>query len=110
MYYYQLNKKIEDLRNLNNEYDSKIDLLKKHMEEIDQEELEISKNAFDFEQKLIDSLEEDSRIKALLANSEKEFALLSSTNVLNDAFKIITNQEYGIINGFRLGRMPNDDA
>ena len=35
-----------------------------------------------------------------------QLAALQETNVLNDAFHIWHDNEFGTINGFRLGRLP----
>ncbi|KAF9593463.1 hypothetical protein IFM89_023280 [Coptis chinensis] len=55
---------------------------------------------------LSDSQEERDVILAKITVSQLHLELLKRTNVLNDAFPIYHDGEFGTINNFRLGRLP----
>lgn len=50
--------------------------------------------------------EERDAILAKIEVSQAHLDLLKKTNVLNDAFPIGHDGEFGTINNFRLGRLP----
>lgn len=51
--------------------------------------------------------EERDAILAKIEVSQAHLELLKKTNVLNDAFPICDDGEFGTISNFRLGRLPN---
>ncbi|XP_011023189.1 PREDICTED: beclin-1-like protein isoform X1 [Populus euphratica] len=61
-------------------------------------------NNFQFQ--LISHQEERDAILAKIEVSQAHLELLKKTNVLNDAFPIHHDGEFGTINNFRLGRLP----
>ncbi|CAK8564606.1 unnamed protein product [Lathyrus sativus] len=61
-------------------------------------------NNFQFQ--LISHQEERDAILAKIEVSQAHLELLKKTNVLNDAFPISHDGEFGTINNFRLGRLP----
>ncbi|XP_044480537.1 beclin-1-like protein isoform X1 [Mangifera indica] len=61
-------------------------------------------NNFQFQ--LIAYQEERDAISAKIEVSQAHLELLKKTNVLNDAFPIFHDGEFGTINNFRLGRLP----
>ncbi|CAJ2638884.1 unnamed protein product [Trifolium pratense] len=61
-------------------------------------------NNFQFQ--LISHQEERDAILAKIEVSQAHLELLKRTNVLNDAFPISHDGEFGTINNFRLGRLP----
>ncbi|KAM2483462.1 hypothetical protein ACFX1W_041091 [Malus domestica] len=61
-------------------------------------------NNFQFQ--LISNQEERDAILAKIEVSQAHLELLKRTNVLNDAFPIWHDGEFGTINNFRLGRLP----
>lgn len=61
-------------------------------------------NSFQFQ--LISHQEERDAILAKIEVSQAHLELLKQTNVLNDAFPIWHDGEFGTINNFRLGRLP----
>lgn len=61
-------------------------------------------NNFQFQ--LISHQEERDAILAKIEVSQAHLELLKNTNVLNDAFPIYHDGEFGTINNFRLGRLP----
>lgn len=61
-------------------------------------------NNFQFQ--LISHQEERDAILAKIEVSQAHLELLKRTNVLNDAFPICQEGEFGTINNFRLGRLP----
>ncbi|KAB1219611.1 Beclin-1-like protein [Morella rubra] len=61
-------------------------------------------NNFQFQ--LISHQEERDAILARIEVSQAHLELLKRTNVLNDAFPICQEGEFGTINNFRLGRLP----
>ncbi|KAF2315216.1 hypothetical protein GH714_038462 [Hevea brasiliensis] len=61
-------------------------------------------NNFQFQ--LISHQEERDAILAKIEISQAHLELLKQTNVLNDAFPIHHDGEFGTINNFRLGRLP----
>ncbi|XP_028770289.1 beclin-1-like protein [Neltuma alba] len=61
-------------------------------------------NNFQFQ--LISHQEERDAILARIEVSQAHLELLKRTNVLNDAFPISHDGEFGTINNFRLGRLP----
>ncbi|KAG8663720.1 hypothetical protein MANES_01G246700v8 [Manihot esculenta] len=61
-------------------------------------------NNFQFQ--LISHQEERDAILAKIEVSQAHLELLKQTNVLNDAFPIHHDGEFGTINNFRLGRLP----
>ncbi|PWA61220.1 Beclin family [Artemisia annua] len=81
-------------------------------------ELEIKSNRFkeleerywhefnNFQFQLISHQEERDAILAKIEVSQAHLELLKKTNVLNDAFPIWYDGEFGTINNFRLGRLP----
>ncbi|XP_076913065.1 beclin-1-like protein [Bidens hawaiensis] len=81
-------------------------------------ELEIKSNRFkeleerywhefnNFQFQLISHQEERDAILAKIEVSQAHLELLKRTNVLNDAFPIWYDGEFGTINNFRLGRLP----
>ncbi|KAK4802180.1 hypothetical protein SAY86_000383 [Trapa natans] len=62
-------------------------------------------NNFQFQ--LISHQEESDAILAKTEVSQAHLDLLKQTNVLTDAFPIWHDQDFGTINNFRLGRLPN---
>nr|XP_043609485.1 beclin-1-like protein [Erigeron canadensis] len=82
-------------------------------------ELELKSNRFkeleerywhefnNFQFQLISHQEERDAILAKIEVSQAHLELLKRTNVLNDAFPIGYDGEFGTINNFRLGRLPN---
>ncbi|KAL7239065.1 hypothetical protein ACSBR2_005041 [Camellia fascicularis] len=62
-------------------------------------------NNFQFQ--LILHQEERDSVLAKIEVSQAHLELLKRTNVLNDAFPIWYDGEFGTINNFRLGRLPN---
>ncbi|CAN6475465.1 unnamed protein product [Victoria cruziana] len=60
----------------------------------------------DFQFQLITHQEERDAILAKIEVSQAHLELLKRTNVLNDAFHIWHDGEFGTINNFRLGRLP----
>ncbi|KAF3784450.1 Beclin-1-like protein [Nymphaea thermarum] len=60
----------------------------------------------DFQFHLITHQEERDAILAKIEVSQAHLELLKRTNVLNDAFHIWHDGEFGTINNFRLGRLP----
>ncbi|KAM7276597.1 hypothetical protein ACFE04_018463 [Oxalis oulophora] len=81
-------------------------------------ELELKSNRFkdledrywqefnNFQFQLISYQEERDAISAKIEVSQSHLELLKRTNVLNDAFPIWHEGEFGTINNFRLGRLP----
>ncbi|MFS7925046.1 putative atg6/Beclin, atg6, BARA domain, atg6/beclin, coiled-coil domain-containing protein [Helianthus anomalus] len=81
-------------------------------------ELELKSNRFkeleerywhefnNFQFQLISHQEERDAILAKIEVSQAHLELLKRTNVLNDAFPIWYDGEFGTINNFRLGRLP----
>ncbi|KAL2337154.1 hypothetical protein Fmac_011600 [Flemingia macrophylla] len=81
-------------------------------------ELELKSNRFkeleerywheynNFQFQLISHQEERDAILAKIEVSQAHLELLKRTNVLNDAFPISHDGEFGTINNFRLGRLP----
>ncbi|KAF9594154.1 hypothetical protein IFM89_028408 [Coptis chinensis] len=63
-------------------------------------------HAHDEYNSLSDSQEERDAILAKIEVSQLHLELLKRTNVLNDAFPIYHDGEFGTINNFRLGRLP----
>ncbi|XP_058189387.1 beclin-1-like protein isoform X3 [Rhododendron vialii] len=61
-------------------------------------------NNFQFQ--LISHQEERDAILAKIEVSQAHLELLKKTNVLNDAFPILSDGEFGTISNFRLGRLP----
>ncbi|XP_074557924.1 beclin-1-like protein isoform X1 [Curcuma longa] len=61
-------------------------------------------NTFQFQ--LISHQEERDALLAKIEVSQAHLELLKRTNVLNDAFSISHDGEFGTINNFRLGRLP----
>ncbi|XP_031263152.1 beclin-1-like protein [Pistacia vera] len=61
-------------------------------------------NNFQFQ--LIAYQEERDAISAKIEVSQAHLELLKKTNVMNDAFPIFHDGEFGTINNFRLGRLP----
>ncbi|CAD5189628.1 unnamed protein product [Musa acuminata subsp. malaccensis] len=61
-------------------------------------------NSFQFQ--LISHQEERDALLAKIEVSQAHLDLLKRTNVLNDAFSISHDGEFGTINNFRLGRLP----
>lgn len=59
-----------------------------------------------FQSQLITHQEERDAILAKIEVSQAHLDLLKKTNVLNDAFPIGHDGEFGTINNFRLGRLP----
>ncbi|XP_062091415.1 beclin-1-like protein [Humulus lupulus] len=59
-----------------------------------------------FQYQLISHQEERDAILAKIEVSQAHLDLLKKTNVLNDAFPIGHDGEFGTINNFRLGRLP----
>jgi len=57
-------------------------------------------------QKYFNQQEERDAILAKIEVSQAHLELLKRTNVLNDAFPISHDGEFGTINNFRLGRLP----
>lgn len=59
-----------------------------------------------FYDKKLGQQEERDAILAKIEVSQAHLELLKKTNVLNDAFPIHHDGEFGTINNFRLGRLP----
>ncbi|CAL0321347.1 unnamed protein product [Lupinus luteus] len=97
-----------------------IEETERHNAEVNAElkELELKSNRFkeleerywhefnNFQFQLISHQEERDAILAKIEVSQAHLELLKRTNVLNDAFPISHDGEFGTINNFRLGRLP----
>lgn len=102
----KLNAEIEEIEKQNAEVNS-------HLKELDQKSNRLKEleerywqefNNFQFQ--LIAYQEERDAILAKIEVSQAHLELLKRTNVLNDAFPIWHDGEFGTINNFRLGRLP----
>ncbi|KAJ7525962.1 hypothetical protein O6H91_17G076200 [Diphasiastrum complanatum] len=61
----------------------------------------------DFRLQLMAHQEDRDAVLAKIEVSQAQLEMLKCTNVLNDAFHISHDGEFGTINNFRLGRLPN---
>jgi beclin 1 len=98
-----LNDLLKEKKELEKEY---LDLVKE-LEEVEEEEnshwLEINQ----FEALCLDVSSEMTSLNVQLKNAQNQLDRLKKTNVYNDTFKITHDGPFGMINGQRLGRLPD---
>ena len=79
--------------------------LTKNKEEIKQQEEKIWQDVNDYERELSNQLEENKQTDRKIKSLDSQYRRLKSTNFINEVFKISSQDQFGTISGFRLGRI-----
>ncbi|GLT84774.1 hypothetical protein SLE2022_029880 [Rubroshorea leprosula] len=102
----KLNVEIEEIEKRNAEVNSQLKELEQKSNRLKELEERYWQEFNNFQFQLIAHQEERDAILAKIEVSQAHLELLKRTNVLNDAFPIWHDGEFGTINNFRLGRLP----
>lgn len=102
----KLNAEIEEIEKQNAEVNSHLKELHLKSNRLKDLEERYWQEFNNFQFQLIAYQEERDAILAKIEVSQAHLELLKQTNVLNDAFPIWHDGEFGTINNFRLGRLP----
>ena len=81
------------------------EVLKSKKNDIEKHEQEIWEKLNDYEKEHIGQLEECQQTRVQTANMEQLYKRFKRTNFLNEVFNISSQDHFGTISGFRLGRI-----
>jgi hypothetical protein len=72
---------------------------------IHKQEDEIWSKVNDYERELLNQLEMNKQVDCQIKNVNVLYKKLRKTNIVNEVFKISSQDQFGTISGFRLGRI-----
>ncbi|KAI9207922.1 autophagy protein Apg6-domain-containing protein [Polychytrium aggregatum] len=98
---------LDDLKREQNQLKDELAVLEAELDELDQEENRLVQDVGILEEEVYQRKEEVESLELKREHAKKQFEVLKKTNVYNDTFRIWHDGPFGTINGFRLGRLPN---
>ena len=91
-------------------YEAELFSINKEATELEESEQQYWEKISEFESRLLDTEEENGKVKSALNHFNQEYQRLSSINVISDCFKITCPERVAAINGFRLGKLQTEDV
>lgn len=90
-----------------NNIDQELASLQKEIKDLDTDEEQFFKNRNAFNLEISELVNEKDRVESIFENESNQLQKLQKVNVHNDVFCIGYDGHFGIINGLRLGRLPD---
>lgn len=106
----ELKRDLEHLEGETKDYEAELAKVNKEAAELEESEQKYWEKISELESRLLETEEENGKVKNALAHFSQEYQRLAGINVISDNFKITCPERVAAINGFRLGRLQTEDV